>query len=255
MKNCAIVIPVYRKMNAYEKFSYNVLKLTVKDKDIYAVCGDSFKSELKEKTQRFDDSYFKSASDYSRLCKSYEFYDRFSDYKYILIYQLDCLIFKDEIDYWCNKGYDYIGAPIVSKNSGWKIVPIVGNGGFSLRKVEYFKSITDPNGEFRKKYDKILEKSKDKEKYEEFEDLYFCEFVNSNWLFDVPTIEESVEFAIDMNPKSVFNSDRGLPMGCHAFPKNMPFWENILEFPDDVKEESYREHKDFIEVAYKNKSN
>ena len=75
-------------MNAYEKFSYNMLKDTVHNTDIFIVCGNSFdSSEFTENKQCFDDSYFKSLEDYSRLCKSYEFYDRFSDYKYILIYQ------------------------------------------------------------------------------------------------------------------------------------------------------------------------
>lgn len=251
MKNCAIVIPVYRKLNAYEKFSYSVLKSVIKDKDIYIVCSNDLDIELEENKQYFDNSYFKSSTDYSRLCKSYEFYDRFSEYKYILIYQLDCLIFKDEIDYWCDKNYDYIGAPIISNNAGWSFVPIIGNGGFSLRKVEYFKSITDINGDFRKKYDAILETHIKKDKYEEFEDLYFCEFVNSNWLFDVPTIEESLQFSIDMNPDIVFDNNRGLPMGCHAFCKNIPFWEKIVKFPKEVKEESYKEYGDFIKTYYK----
>ena len=34
MKNCVIVIPTYRELNAYEKISYNVLKSVVKDKDM-----------------------------------------------------------------------------------------------------------------------------------------------------------------------------------------------------------------------------
>lgn len=250
MKNCAIVIPVYRKLNAYEKFSYDVLKSAVKDKDIYIVCGNNFITELKESTERFDDSYFNSYADYSKLCKSYDFYNRFSDYKYILIYQLDCLIFRDDIDYWCDKDYDYIGAPIILNNLNWDFIPIVGNGGFSLRKVEYFKSITDPNGEFRKKYDSVLEKHKKKEKYEEFEDLYFCEFVNSKWHFDVPTIEESLQFSIDMNPDIVFDPNRGFPMGCHAFCKNIPFWETLIKFPQEVKDAAYEEYGDFIKSYY-----
>ncbi len=251
MKNCAILIPVYRKMNAYEKFSYNTLKDTVYNTDIFIVCGNSFdSSEFTENKQCFDDSYFKSLEDYSRLCKSYEFYDRFSDYKYILIYQLDCLIFRDDIDYWCEQDYDYIGAPIVSRNAQWDNAPVVGNGGFSLRKVDYFKSITDPNGDFRKKYDLYLNFNRKKDIYEKFEDLYFCEFVNSNWLFDVPIIEDSLKFSIDMNPDIVFNKDRGLPMGCHAYCKNIPFWEKLIYLPEEVKDAAYKEHGEFMKKYY-----
>ena len=46
MKNCAIVIPIYRKPNAYEKYSYDTLKSVIKNKDIYVVCGNNFKNEL-----------------------------------------------------------------------------------------------------------------------------------------------------------------------------------------------------------------
>ena len=250
MKNCAIVIPIYRKPNAYEKYSYDTLKSVIKDKDIYVVCGNNFKNELEEKVERFDDSYFDSLKDYSRLCKSYEFYNRFSEYKYILIYQLDCLIFKDNIDYWCEKNYDYIGSPIISNDLAWDFFPIVGNGGFSLRKVEYFKSITDPNGDFRKKYDPILANHRKIDLYDWYEDLYFCEFVSSNWLFDVPTIEESLKFSIDMNPDRIFGEEVVLPMGCHGYCKNIPFWEKIIDFPENVKEDSYKEYDYFISYYY-----
>ena len=252
MKNCAILIPVYRKMNAYEKFSYNMLKDTVHNTDIFIVCGNSFdSSEFAENKQCFDDSYFKSMADYSRLCKSYEFYDRFSDYKYILIYQLDCLIFRDDIDYWCEQGYDYIGGPIVSRNAQWDYAPVVGNGGFSLRKVDYFKSITDPNGDFRKKYDLYLNLNRKKDLYETFEDLYFCEFVNNHWLFDVPTIEDGVHFSLDMNPDILYNVFKTLPMGCHAYCKNIPFWEKLINLPEEVKDAAYKEHGEFMEKYYK----
>ena len=57
MKNCAIVIPVYRELNAYEKFSYDVLKSVVKDKDIYVV---SLKGPM-------DQSLFKNLKNYMCL--------------------------------------------------------------------------------------------------------------------------------------------------------------------------------------------
>ena len=62
MKNCAIVIPVYRELNAYEKFSYNVLKSVVKDKDIYAVCGNKFNTELKEHIETSKDGFIHTSN-------------------------------------------------------------------------------------------------------------------------------------------------------------------------------------------------
>jgi hypothetical protein len=35
---------------------------------------------------------------------SASFYERFLDTKYILIYQLDAFVFKDELQEWCDKG-------------------------------------------------------------------------------------------------------------------------------------------------------
>ena len=115
------------------------------------------------------------------------------------------------------------------------------------------KSITDPNGDFRKKYDLYLNFNRKKDTYEKFEDLYFCEFVNSNWLFDVPTIEDSLKFSIDMNPDIVFNKDRGLPMGCHAYCKNIPFWEKLIYLPEEVKDAAYKEHGEFMKKYYERK--
>ncbi len=38
------------------------------------------------------------------------FYKQFLNYEYILIYQLDAFVFKDELNY-CSQGIDYVGAP------------------------------------------------------------------------------------------------------------------------------------------------
>lgn len=58
-----------------------------------------------------------------------EFYLRFRQWEYLLIYQLDAYVFQDELMDWCNKGYDYIGAPFLKLNRevDWNNC---GNGGF-----------------------------------------------------------------------------------------------------------------------------
>ena len=58
----------------------------------------------------FNDTYFESIYGYNQLMLNVEFYEAFSK-KYILIYQTDAFIFKDDLNYWCEKDYDYIGAP------------------------------------------------------------------------------------------------------------------------------------------------
>ena len=62
-----------------------------------------------------DNYYFCNIQSYNRLLLSDLFYQCFIDYRFILIYQLDAYVFKDELMYWCNKGYDYVGAPLIGK--------------------------------------------------------------------------------------------------------------------------------------------
>ena len=83
---------------------------------------------------------------------SSEFYRRFSKFEYILIYQLDAFVFKDQLNYWCKKGYDYIGAPWFEgfhlTKTGVNIIG-VGNGGFSLRRVKTHIDLTGRFGFFK----------------------------------------------------------------------------------------------------------
>lgn len=84
----------------------------------------------------FNEQYFDSVKSYNELMLSVDFYRSFREYQYMLIYQLDAFVFEDQLEYWCNKGYDYIGAPWIKANK--KFHPTCGNGGFSLRKIDSF---------------------------------------------------------------------------------------------------------------------
>ena len=68
--------------------------------------------------ERFDDAYFDGLSGYSCLMLSDEFYARFADYQYVLIYQLDAFVFQDTLRAFCALGYDYIGAPVGATMTG-----------------------------------------------------------------------------------------------------------------------------------------
>ena len=62
----------------------------------------------------FDDTFFANIKGYNQLMMSPSFYARFRKYQYLLIYQTDAWVFRDELLDWCQKGYDYIGAPWVT---------------------------------------------------------------------------------------------------------------------------------------------
>ena len=67
-------------------------------------------------------------------------YKRYSQYEFIMFYELDAWVFKDELEYWCNRDFDFIGAPWFeaydAAEENAKFLG-VGNGGFSLRKTRH----------------------------------------------------------------------------------------------------------------------
>jgi len=64
-----------------------------------------------ESVKRFDPVFFQSPQSYNKLLINPEFWSAFTDFDYMLIVQLDVIIFRNELDIWLDKGFDYIGAP------------------------------------------------------------------------------------------------------------------------------------------------
>ena len=96
--------------------------------------------EKNQKTFKFVEfprEYFVNYRNYNKLCLTKNFYQKFAEYEYMLIYHLDSWVFKDELEYWCSQGFDYLGAPLnlACMNKLGIHVKQAGNGGFSLRKI------------------------------------------------------------------------------------------------------------------------
>ncbi|CAG5074531.1 hypothetical protein DYBT9623_05218 [Dyadobacter sp. CECT 9623] len=113
-----IVIPVYKNQLCYnEHFSLIQCRQILANYQLIAIAPDDldmsdFPSvEVFDQVKRFDPAYFKDIQGYNKLMLSTSFYQSLVEYEFILIHQLDALVFKDELLYWCNSGYDYIGAP------------------------------------------------------------------------------------------------------------------------------------------------
>ena len=186
--------------------------------------------------ESFDDEYFKGLYGYNRLMLSSEFYERFLKYDYILIYQLDAWVFRDELEYWCNKGYDYIGAPWIVKPK-YKLLPLrlfiwlkamyykiiglkyrhvllkykVGNGGFSLRRVNSCYLSTQKHPETIAFY---LEKYRLMRKTVFNEDVFWA---IENPDFRYPPFAEALQFSFDRDMLICLKMNNyTLPFGCHA---------------------------------------
>lgn len=251
-KNLAtIVIPVYKtKLTKGEKKSLRRCVKILGDYPIVFVHPEfldtseiSFNGLIK--SEAFDEKYFDGILGYNELMLTSDFYARFLDSTYILIYQLDAYVFRDELADWCLKGYDYIGAPwIASKNTNIKkflklfhsnhkrkravVFHKVGNGGFSLRKVESCLRVTT---EFKDDIQEHLQL--DCKDFRLMEDVYWSLRVPSIFPeFNIPEYQEAVGFAIDRKPKLAMKlNDNNLPFGCHGFekPKVKEFWNEIID--------------------------
>jgi hypothetical protein len=143
-----IVIPVYKEeISNFEQISLKQCVKLLSRYQITIICSKhlDIKTYLqiysKFNIEYFEDNFFSSIDGYNRLMLSPAFYRRFINYKYILIYQLDAYVFKDELMEWCLKRLDYIGAPWFEN---WHESTLgnntigVGNGGFSLRCTRSF---------------------------------------------------------------------------------------------------------------------
>jgi len=250
-----IVIPVYKaKFSDLEMRALSQAYTVLKQYPIYIVKPESLNlSSLHEhypnlSFESFDDSYFVNIQGYNRLMLSYEFYSRFLDSDYILIYQLDAFVFRDELSFWCSKGYDYIGAPwlknpinkrpilstihhlsfrcaqISHKKSRQSLYNKVGNGGFSLRKVTSFCKATHIYGS------KINDYQQHKQFHLYNEDVFWATEIPD---FSYPDAMEALRFAFDTRPQHSFRlTDGQLPFGCHGWYKRKMkrFWQPIIGF-------------------------
>jgi hypothetical protein len=175
----------------------------------------------------------------------------------MLIYQLDAYVFKDELEYWCNKDYDYIGAPWAYKNGSGKIELRTGNGGFSLRKISSHINLFKKRkivGSRKELINELWNKGKlnfskiytsvpklfgfgNNSKYfikqfKENEDYFWTLYapqIDSN--FKVAPPKEAMKFGFELEPRYLYNlNQKKLPFGCHAWEKHEPnFWKNHIK--------------------------
>lgn len=265
----AIVVPVYKQvLDADEQISYRHLIHFLGKFDIYVVSPENLRIDLSVSgIKRFRDEFFHSTSTYSALLISPEFYQEFARYKYILIYQLDSLIFSDKLLEWCAKDLDYVGAPWF-REDGADFVEgsAVGNGGLSLRKIESFLKVLEAPGaaaeldkyrdamyaarpwhrrifglpyKLRKRLSLSLAKRQDilnetggVPASKRLNEDCFWSFKAADHYpgFKIASVSEGLCFSFEMAPRRCFELNGGrLPFGCHAWNKyDREFWEPFL---------------------------
>lgn len=213
----AVVVPVYKKLSAPERLSLEVLYSVLANRyplilvhpESFPVCIPGFQNKS------FSDSWFESKLSYARLMINRSFYQDFSSFDYILIYQLDCLVFFDQLDHWCGKGYDYLSSAWITTHNGWPASPFVGIGGFSLRRISSFMRVLG-----------ICESQPHLQSYmTQLIDTYMAEDVfwgrdaaQIDPLFRVVSVQESLAFSFNGSPQPYIRHGASLPpFGCHAW--------------------------------------
>lgn len=264
-----IVIPIHKERPSNEEVaSLKQCALVMKNHPICIVCPKGLNTKqlsnhltdfgINWTIERFPEKYFKGIAGYNLLMLDKSFYKRFAKYQYMLIYQLDAWVFSDELDEWCGKGYDYIGAPwLEKKNDGEIVLTGVGNGGFSLRRVQHFIDVLSCRGPVRNGKQLHLEPTIKNRIYQFFyslgwqntisyykkdptlfEDIFLSIFLSNTKLrAKMPEPDEASLFAFEQKPSYLFSKTHKLPFGCHAWRKYEYdfFWHHFIN-PDEVNQ-------------------
>lgn len=262
--SAVVVVPVYKDtLSPTEEFSFCKCINVLREYPCVLACPVSldtmhYQAIAKQKGKnlmihRFPNSYFESISGYNHLMMSSIFYRTFACYQYMLIYQLDAWVFRDELDYWCGLGYDYIGAPWFENygtheqgNKLWA----VGNGGFSLRRIQYFIDLLKYDGPLKDARTLGLKPSIKNSVYKYlyakgyqnsvsyfrkdptlFEDVFYTVYLkDTRYKANVPSVEKAALFAFEKSPSYLYSMTGKLPFGCHAWEKNEyeSFWKQYI---------------------------
>jgi hypothetical protein len=257
--NAALVVPIYQadftpdeqvSLRHLKRFTYDYPCIVIRPEGLQVSLPNSLALD-------FSAEHFASASAFSRLLLSADFYASFADYNYILIYQLDCLLFSGDLQNWCELGYDFIGAPLFEKNRLPPRLSRVGNGGLSLRRVQAFLDVLESpripawhrvlttrlpdlyQHSARARWLRRARIIRDARRgadwyiqhYSLNEDLFWSDrarlFAPH---FKIAPLDVGLQFAFDTYPSVCFEQNgRQLPFGAHAWAKfERDFWERFL---------------------------
>ena len=276
--NCIVVIPIYKNVEALSNNETKSIRQCFKILGAYDICfvgppQINFEEYLKMGNKQvnityknFAPEYFESIAGYNNLLLLPDFYYAFKNYLYLLLYQTDAYVFRDELQNWCAKEYDYIGAPwfegYQNPSPSSKIIG-VGNGGLSLRNVKtsirvlrrlkqlkkirnfWIKSHLNNSVKFYtlQKYFfqnffkiKNIEYTNDLFLYSGINEDYYWTQLIGNFFKDytVSSVEDAIRFSFEARPALLYKENNNqLPFGCHAWQKYEPeFWAPFISTED-----------------------
>jgi hypothetical protein len=265
-KLAAIAVPLTEKsyLTDEEKISIRHLETYLGNYDRFLIQPQGMDFTLDGfKVMKFARDFFGSLEAHRSLLFSENFYKSFENYRFILIYHTDALVFSDKLSYWCSKNYDYIGPPWIShKEAPYAGNPNfegkVGNGGFSLRKVDSFLKVINSKKYWKNPVDNSLKVYREnsgaarvkrtirslsmfiphlngvKQEMKSSrmkEDLFWTDRAAHYYpSFRIAPLDEALRFGFECVPRHCYKvNDFKLPFGCHAWEKyDRAFWEDHL---------------------------
>lgn len=261
--NVCILIPIHKvPESAEELVSLASLRAVLPQVKKIFLCPDGFpytKINNNEEALFFDKKYFSYPYGYNRLLLRKNLYNKLLDFKFILIFQLDCVVFKNDVERWIQSSFDYIGSPwFMDENKKPTNFPFsVGNGGFSLRKISTaleilstpiqrgslfpvpHASAPQPSGIrwfFWNCYRRYRQHSgqwtieDELENYFENEDVFWSFIAPKiNSQYKVAPLHEALSFGMELKPKLCVEMNGGqIPFGCHAW------WKHDREYVESI---------------------
>lgn len=194
------------------------------------------------------------------------FYRTFEQYEYILIHQLDSLVFSNRLLEWCTRELDFVGAPGLFVN--WPRANEIRNGGLSLRRTKAFLAVLEspqpwmtPDEYWRRYWSHrsfpVRALNLPRRYAKEFHRFNGVRWETSRWErgtntsrtlgsnedffwsmeatryqpdFTVAPADVALRFAFEANPQICYErTGHRLPFGCHGWTRyDRPFWETHL---------------------------
>jgi hypothetical protein len=218
--------------------------------------------------QAVDPRHLASYQAFARFKHSLPLYWSLRRYRFILFYELDAWIFRDDLDQWIASGYDNIGAPWFE---GWYPAPGeplrlqgAGNGGFCLRRTSACLRVLlsfaylEPLREVIPRRLNLPRTGKPAwlrsclnlisalahlswanntfflfDNWNGPEDLFWSQLVPRahRWFRNAPP-EVAARFSFEVHPDRLYALTGQLPTGCHKWPAFYDsFWKDHFQAP------------------------
>ena len=233
-KQAVIVVIIDNKPTALQRYSLMALeRLYLLKHDIVLLQPRGLGYQRKyHRSVEMDRQCFATPKARAALKISPKFYALFREYDYILEYNLDSLVFRNRLAFFCSLGRDYVSAAWFPAGDRWPQVPFIGHGSFSLRKVSSFERVS-----------RLITQSREHARLvEEVVGRYAAEDVfwgrvapRIDPTFNVCTLEESLRFCFNGSPDPYRRRIRSLPpFGCHAFglsARDFLFYNRFVALP------------------------